>query len=265
MIQARVRRIPVLARLLWLTAGCGRLGFDGTDRSGGDAPSDIAPLGDAPAVASFAPTLAGTSTCGAMAKESATLAITNAGGSPLVVMSASATNGFDVMTPLPLAIPPGNSSTLVVTMPSAVIGTDLGGSTRTGVLTVTTSAGARDVALTSTVVGANLAALDGVGAPITLSFTSAGCPPAQNVYFTNSGNASASLSASGPTPFHAFGFSGGAVAAHTSAVAAIQPIISGACSGAFTVQYNVTGKVCTAGSIAVMATYNDTGSPCSCS
>ncbi|HVK76341.1 MAG TPA: hypothetical protein VM734_23610 [Kofleriaceae bacterium] len=261
-----MRRVPLLSCVLWtsLAVGCGD-----------DEPIfvDAAPpaLDASLATAEFAATLTMEADCGVASPPTVDLTITNTGTEPLVVSGASATGGFTVTTAEPLTIAPAGTGVLTVRPPAAVIGTDLGGTTKTGVLSFTTNetgAPTRTVDLASTINGANLVLADREDQPLTmLSFAAAsGCPAPTTVRVRNTGNRDASLddpSASG------FGFGGFSPSSFVPAQGSVQHTVSvftlGPCSGTATVSYEATGTVCTA-PLALPTTFTLPGSSgCFCS
>ena len=64
----------------------------------------------------------------------ATIAISNTGDTPLTLTSPILSSGFTMTTPFPITIAAGQSSNLQVRASAAVIGTDRGGTSRTGTL-----------------------------------------------------------------------------------------------------------------------------------
>ncbi len=224
----------------------------------------LAPMATVPATASVG------TTCGVTPAPTTDLTIGNTGTAELVISAAEVTGGFTVVTTLPLTITPANTATLTIRAPVAVIGTDLGGSTKTGTLTLTTNqAGASPtVALTSLVTGANLALVNSSNAVITSVMFNAtsGCPAPQTVNVRNTGNAVAAVGNASGSAFLFSGFSpndvnpGGSIS-HTISLFTFSP-----CSGAEAVTYSVTGTVCTTTPLPLALTFNvGSGSGCVCS
>jgi hypothetical protein len=247
-----MKRVGSLARVLWsiTTAGslgaCGRIGF-------GDSP-----------VAAVATSLALRSECG-VAVTPGELAIENQGTAPLVIDQATATGGFSIVTPLPVTIAPGAVAALRVAPPPAVIGTDVGGAQKTGVLTIVTNEGetpSRDIALTATVVGANIAITDATSAALTLTFSGSSglCPAPQPAYLANTGNAPVTLDAGAASGLALSGFSGGTLDPGASAMVLVWVTTGSACVGSGAVTYVVTGSACTTTPTVLQATFNITGS-----
>lgn len=233
--------------MLWLVAGCGRVGFEDVDA--GIGAIDVAT------------NLSLSTACGAT-PESAMLPVTNI-GTAVVTLTASASGGFVVDAPA--AIAPGETAMVSVRAPIAVIGTDRGGQAKTGALTLSTSVGERVVSLSAMVVGANLDVTDFTGAPVVnLSFTSSSCPGQLGVVVTNTGNAPATLARVTPVGYAASGFVSGMVNVGASTSVGVRPLTNGPCAGAFSVGYTVTGQVCT-GDVAVPATWTISSTSCLCS
>jgi len=239
---------------VWLAA-CGRLGFD--ELGGGvakplpdapiapddgqigvadaatpdalvpvDAPPDAPP--DGPPAAprlEVASSLALVTTCGAAPAESE-LVVTNTGTAELTIASATATNAFEVISG-PTAIAAGDSATFTIAPPMAVVGTDRGGASKTGTLTLTTNAGTQIVQLQATVQGANVAVS---AANVAFNAANGTCPGPRTVTISNTGNTSVVLGqlfASGVT---LSGFTGGTLDANSSTSVTLQPSRCGASS-----------------------------------
>lgn len=268
-----MRRTRLLTSLLWTSVSavvaCGDDGATIVD-AGVDAPPDayVGPL------AQFASALALTAECGVAVPPVVELMVTNAGNQPLEITGVSVNGGFAVTTAFPVEIAPGAAAALAVRPPAAVIGTDVGGAMKQGTLALQTNQPGTigTVALTATVRGANLALVDGGGqalASVDLSSSTGTCPVPAAVFVRNTGNAGAMLFASVGSggPFAVGGFApsasvaGGASISHDVSVSA-----TGACSGTGTVEYTVTGSVCTATPLSLPVTYNISGSStCFCS
>lgn len=277
-------RARSLSYLLWsfVAIGCGD---DGTKQVGGladappapDAPGpDATPdAPDVPVGPAFAlgevPLLQ--ATCGAEPAD-IELTVRNTGDEPLVLSEPAITEGFALNTTLPLTIAPGASAALLVRLPPAVIGTDRGGATKPGSLTVKTNEATsptRNIDVTTTVMGANLDFVNDSDEPVSLSFSSGnGCAPLA-MFLRNSGNQPVELSAattlSGSPPSLGFdGFSGGTLEAGTRARQDVHVVTSGACSGFDTASYGVTsGNVCTTGTTIQATITLGFGTNCFCS
>ncbi len=284
-----MRIAPILSCLLWSIVGVG-CGDDPTafiDARGDDASIDDAEAidaapdaaTDAATDATLAPvaTLPGSAsvgtTCGVSTPPTTDITVGNTGNGDLTISAASASGGFTVVTTLPLTVTPGNTAMLTIRAPVAVIGTDLGGSTKTGTLTLTTNqAGASPtVTLSSLVTGANLVTVNSGGTAITMFAFSSGstCPAPQTVYVRNTGNAAATIS---PTSSSSFMFSGWSPSSTVSAGSTVTQSVrldtlsSQSCSGTGTISYQATGSICTSLPLALNATYNISGqSACFCS
>jgi hypothetical protein len=213
-------------------------------------------------------------TCGAGAPSAVSVPIQNTGDGPLVI-NASATGGFVITSALPMTIAAGGSASLGLRPPTAVVGSDVGGSSRTGTLTITTNevtGATHQVNLSSTVFGANLQLVNAAGAPITsIAFNAAqACPARQTVFVRNTGNAPASIAI--PTQnFQLFQWSGFEPSASIPGGSAVSHVVgvftvNQACTGNQTVQYAATGPVCTMTPISLPLSFNITGqATCFCS
>lgn len=252
-------RTRFLARVLWSLTGvaalasCGRLGFSED------------------AIAIVTPPLELVTECG-VEPSPGDVEILNDGTIPLVIEGATTTGGFSVLTPLPVVIQPEQSATLSIMPPAAVIGTDVSGALKTGILTLSTNEG---VYLTHTfdliarVVGAQLG-FAGASMPVTLTFSAASaCPVAQGVTFVNTGDRDMSLALIPPaTSFKVTdGFAGSwTLDAGSSSYVSVAVDTAGPCSGSATVAYAVTGSVCSANPAVFDATFTITGlGNCACS
>lgn len=269
-----MRRTPLFTSLLWSSVGAVALTACGDD---GGAIIDARPIDgavdayDGP-LAMFAPTLALRAECGVAVPPAATLAVRNIGSQTLTINGATASAGFTVTTVFPIDIAPGATADLAVQPPAAVIGTDLGGSTRTGTLALQTNQPGTigTVALTSTVRGANLALTSAGGQPmasVDLSSSTGVCPAPIPVFVRNTGNEQATLVASSGSGggFGLSGFSpsnavaGGGMISHQVTVSS-----AGGCSGSNTIVYTVTGTVCTETPLSLPASFNISGSSTGC-
>jgi hypothetical protein len=264
-----MRRTPLLSSVVWSTvsgvtlllAGCGDDAPSFADARIADAPVADAASADGPspdaslAVAMFpAEVTTFAAECGVAVPDTVDVSITNSGTEPLVIASATATGGFTVVTAAPITIAPGASAALTVRPPAAVIGTDIGGSTKDGVLSfVTNETGAptRTVALASTVDGANLelrASSDIASKPLAAiaMMSSTGCPSPFEVFIHNTGNRHVQLA---PPFASGFGFQGFSPSSSLPpgeyVVAPITASTLGDCEEQGEVQFAATGAVCT--------------------
>lgn len=255
-----------LSYLLWsvLAAGCG------DDDSVGHLPdAPMAPV-TVPAITLGAvPALS--TTCGQAAPAPFDLLVTNTGTADLVISAATATGGFAVTTTLPLTIAAGGHATVSVRAPAAVIGTDRGGSMKTGTLTITsniTAAPTHTVELAALVMGANLVFTDEADQPIAenLAFSSnSTCPLPANVRLRNTGNLAIVVGNHSSASGFAFdGFSGGTIEAGAFATQLIEVRTDFDCQGSASVAYEVTGIVCTTPTVTLPVVFNINQSSCSC-
>ena len=257
-------RSRTLSLVLWSSLA-GACGGDGVGHLADAPPSTGTP------VASLATTLATMAECGVAVPDGVDLTVTNTGTADLVISAATADSGFTVTTTLPLTIAAGAHASVTVQPPASVIGTDIGGATKTGTLTLDTNESAaptHTVSLTATVLGANIAFTDANGAPLTpmLTGTSGACPAPLAVFIHNSGTEAVTVGAGSASGFAFDGFSGGAVAAGGVVMQDIRTFTQGGCSGAAAIVYPLTGTACTGPTVTLQATFNITGtSSCFCS
>jgi hypothetical protein len=282
-----MRRTPLLSSVVWSTvsgvslllAGCGDDGPSFADAAVvADAPSppDASPTDASLATASFpAEVDTFSADCGVAIPDTVDVAIMNTGTQPLVIASASASNGFSVVTKVPVTIEPGASTALAVRPPESVIGTDIGGTVKLGTLSfVTNESGAptRTVTLRSTVNGANIelrASSEPTSKPLTAisMMSSTGCPDAFEVFIHNTGNQQVQLQ----QPFASgFGFQGFSPSSSLPpgqyVVAPMTASTAGECTDQGTLSYQATGTVCTELPIEIPISYTITGqSACFCS
>jgi len=153
-----------------------------------------------------------------------------------------------MMTPLPLTVAPGGSTTLAILPPPAVVGTDLAGATKSGTLVLTTNDPATPIVdLVATVIGANVA-FTSAAMPISQVMFSAlsTCPAPQAVSMVNTGSLPATVAFTGTSNVTFSGFSGGVLDASSSAAVILHAQTTGACGvpGGYLL-YTVTGSVCT--------------------
>lgn len=267
-------RTPVLTSLLWTTvsavalAACGDDPAPIVDAAGIDGMAD-AQVGP---IAQFPATLALAAACGVALPPTVDLTVTNAGNAPLTISGATATSGFVVTTAFPIEVAAGAATTLTIRPPAATIGTDVGGATKVGVLALNTNQPGTTgtVTLTSTVEGANLVFENAASQPITqldLSSASGACPAPAAVFLRNTGNLEATIGAAAASGFTVGGFTpSSAVAPGAVITHDVMPLTFGACTSTETLQYQVTGTVCTTTPLALQATLNITGaSACFCS
>jgi len=270
-----MRRAPLLSCLLWSSVGAGTVTGCG---DGGptfiDAAVDAVEIDAIGPIAMVPPSASMTSVCGQALPATVDLTVSNGGDQPLVVSAASATGGFTVTTSLPVTVPAGGSMPLTIRPPAAVIGTDLGGSQRTGTLTLTTNQGGAPptVALSTDILGANLELLDGLGNPLTaLSLSSsAGCPGPATVSVRNTGTSTVTVASGSATYFAFSGWSPGSTVAPGSGVVSTQirawSLADNGCSHTEVLDFTATGTVCTANPIQLTAVYTVAGqSACFCS
>jgi len=256
-------------RILWSvtaassTMACGRLGFEDMSDSS---------VGDGEPIAVFESSLALTTTCGST-PIATPLAVQNKGTGPLRIEDASVTGGFRVATSLPLTIAPGETRTIEVIPPAAVIGTDLGGSQKSGVLALTTNESTamgfapREVALVADVAGANLTVTGAGMAPVQLMFTGSSglCPEAKTVFIRNTGTDPVTVSAAEATAFST-SFAGGSIEPGAAQEDNVRVNTPSACAAMGTVVYAVTGSVCSVTPVVLQASFDIMGSTsCYCS
>lgn len=275
-----MRRAPLLSCALWSTVttatllgGCGEDEQVFVDAAGIDARAIDAVEADASlAVAAFPASLTTSAACGVAVPATTDVTVMNTGTQDLVIASASASGGFTVTTATPITITPGASAALTVRPPASVIGTDVGGSTKTGVLSfVTNETGAptRTVALEVTVDGANLALVDGAGAPLaSVMFTAtSSCPSTQEISIRNTGNSGATVQLPSASGFGFAGFSpSSAVGPGETIISYVDVFTLSPCNGTATVMYQASGTVCTTLPLTLSASFAIAGqSSCFCS
>lgn len=243
-----MNRTPLLTSLLWTSitvSGAAALAGCETEEPkfiSNDGPAALVPTNIPFAVS-----------CGAAEQpEPVRFQVINSGNEVLRVTSATATNGFVVTGELPVEIQPGAAVSLQVRAPAAVIGTDVGGSIKTGKLTLETNdpRGASDISLRSSIHGANLVLTNATGAPLPkLDLTSASqssCPPPASVFLKNTGDVDAVV-AVGENDYPIERISDSStIAAGKSAEFEVSPILGSDCQTAGQIIYQVTGEVCSA-------------------
>jgi hypothetical protein len=257
-------RTPKLSLALWTTvASVGVAACGSDDRTGqlADAPPGT-PIDASPnaPIAVVPSTLTASSACGVATPPAVELTIANAGMSDLEIRSATVDGGFTIATALPATIAPGAHLALSVVPPAAVIGTDRGGTTKTGTLTLTTNetvSAAHTVDLIANILGANIDFVDQAGAPVTLFLTepSGACPAPVTVFLRNSGTETVMLSAPTASGFAFAGFSGGTIEVGAMVSQDIRLVTQGPCIGSDTIVYQVTGTAC-APSAALAGAFN---------
>lgn len=290
-ISSGVARTSQLATVLWMStatwlAGCGRLWFQGPDEeavhplpdaplfdaavvdavdaaadAAVDAPDDVAiasaPVLDAPA------TLTTTVACGA-APQQASLAVMNTGNANLEISNATITGAAFQVVAAPVLIAPGATGTFKILPPMAVVGTDLGGDVKHGMLKIESNGGNATVDLQATIQGANLV----MTAPLPLSFigSSGACPSSQQVSIQNMGNATATVGVNVTVPF-GFSFSSSSdpvLSPGETLIIDVHVVTSSACSGSGIVGFAESGGPICQISPPSSASYNILGSSTSC-
>jgi hypothetical protein len=292
-ISSGVARTSQLATLLWMSTstwltGCGRLWFQGPDQdpvgsvpdappmidaaaidaavdAAADAPDDVA-IASAP-VMDVAPMLATTVSCGA-APQQASLTVKNKGNADLQITNATVTGAPFQLKTVPVLIAPGTMASFEILPPMAVIGTDLGGDVKHGMLKIESNAGIAMVDLEATVFGANL--VMSTPQPFTFQGASGACPSTKQVSIQNMGNSAATVDPSLTGPFE-FSFSSSTdtnLSPGETLIIDVHVVTTSACSGAGTVGFSSSsGDPICAISPARSASYNIVGSSsgCSCS
>jgi len=217
-------------------------------------PITLSATGRAP-VATFGTVPAMAASCGSTATTPVTFTVQNTGDAPLTITSATASGGFVLGTTFPMTIAANASATVTVRPPLAVIGTDVGGSTKSGTLSLVTNEignPTRNIALASTVMGANLVFTDTAGNVVTsASFTATqACPARQTLYVKNTGNLSANVSIT-TANFQLFqytGFSPSSTVAVAPSIGVSHVLsvwtVQNACTGTQAMQYAATGTIC---------------------
>lgn len=249
-------RTRVLARILWSLTGiaglsaCGRLGF-GSD-----------------AVAVVTPPLQLVTECG-VAPEPAIVEITSEGTTPLVIQRAEATGGFTVVSRLPVTIEPGATTRVSILAPAAVIGTDVSGSIKSGVVTLFTNDSEEPkhtFTVEARVVGAQIA-FDAGGGSVTLTFSADNaCPAPKGVTIYNTGDRPATFTLTSPSNFRIPAPFSGTLDAGQSGFFEVQVLTAGPCTGSEKITYAVTGSVCSSVPAVLDASYSISApGSCSCS
>lgn len=245
-----MRRTGSLPRVLWALAlgACGRVGF-----------------GDEPALR-IAPELVIETECGAVSEPGA-LAIGNEGAQPVDILGADVDGGFALVAAPPAQVAAGDAIELLVRPPAAVIGTDRAGDVKRGTLVLHTSDGDLSVALSASVVGANIDLETDTGVPLTLTFSGAGCPAPITARIANTGTLPATVAVGFSQRFILTGFTSGMVTVQAGGDAPItvRPYTSSVCAASEDLTFTVTGSVCTATPFVLGGSFNITGSSsCSC-
>ncbi|HSR98042.1 MAG TPA: hypothetical protein VLM79_13370 [Kofleriaceae bacterium] len=291
-ISSGVARTSQLATLLWMSTstwlgGCGRLWFQGPDKdsvgslpdappmidaavagidaavdAAADAPDDVA-IASAP-ILDVAPTLSTTVSCGS-APQQASLVVTNKGNAALEITNATITGAAFQLKSTPVMIAPGAMGSFSILPPMAVVGTDLGGDVKHGMLKIESNAGIAMVDLEATVFGANLVMT--APQPLTFQGSSGACPAPQSVSIQNMGNSAATV---GPALTGPFGFSPSSSAdtlllPGETLIIDVHVVTSSACTGAGTVGFAPSSgdPICAITSPS-SASYNILGSSSSC-
>lgn len=269
-------RTPALTAVLWTTVALTGVGCDDNDPAIVDAAPADAPAVDSqsidasPPALSFSATLTMDAPCGGKAS-SGSLEVTNLTATEVTVSSITATGGFTVLTFGPLTVPASGTASVEIMPPDSVIGTDVGGATKTGTLTLVADQGGAlpTVALTATVVGANLTIGDETGAATSIALTSAtsACPTPRAVFVRNSGNSSATIFSSGASNFALGSLSPSSDVAAGGAISqSISAFTFSACTGSEQLDYSVSGTVCSVTPLVLSASYTIAGSSsCFCS
>ena len=239
-----------------------------------DAPADATAPSPRIGIAAM---ISGPVTCGELAPTAIVVEITNTGELDLEISALDATGGFviDPNVTFPITIAPTAMHTVAITPPVAVLGTDLAGMPKTGMLTVTTNEATATtmVPLLANVMGANLTFTDAGGASITPTFTdtTGACPAPQAVFIHNTGNLPITINYASANSFTS-NFSSGTLAAGEMVQQIIKPytLNNNACVVAETITYAVTGSLCngdsSGASIGLAASLNVTGTSfCFCS
>ena len=158
--------------------------------------------------------LAFSESCGAGPSAAQVVTITNRGASNLTLSNVASSGPFTVGAPSITTIPPTQSATIAVSGNAAAVG-DLGGASKMGTLTFDTSDPQQStisIALTETIVGANLSITDTSNNPISsLDFgqVMVGGSSTKALRVLNTGNAQVSITP-GPvaSPPWSWGFAG---------------------------------------------------------
>jgi hypothetical protein len=279
----------------WLV-GCGRVGFGDVDRDpSGDlvdapAPVDAAPPIDAEVIidgpvipAPVGPKLSVgavppmTTVCGS-APTTVSFELSNPGDLELKitdfpsVVGAFRVTQAGVELALPIRIEAGTKLKLDIEPPAAVIGTDVGGTTKRATFTVKSNAVDNprlDISVAATVMGANIVVTVPTP-PGRLNFSNASgvCPQERNATIRNGGNTNAAVVVRVPGEFAMTGASTANIAGGAAMTRLFRPFTSAACSGSAVIEYEVTdGANCGVSGVTTLnATFNIVGtSSCFCS
>jgi hypothetical protein len=280
-----VARATSFSQVLWLltatwVTGCGRIGFDLND-----PPPPVGELPDAPVVAPDSPvgpavTVTAmpsiTTACGS-APQMFMITLANTGDQELIIDSVtvdttSPTQGKVFSAPaaqFPLQIAPGATGTLQVIPPRAVVGTDRGNTTKSGMLTLHTNAAVAPapIALDALIVGANLDITMPISANLTFRSTDGSCPAPQTVKVQNTGTSGVAiqrLTAAGIAVDS--GFSGGTIAKNQTVTTSFRPFTASQCAISGVLSYDVSSGVaglCTSPAV-LNVTLDIQGSSSSC-
>jgi hypothetical protein len=278
----------------WLAA-CGRIGFgDGVSHDAGglgaappgdavvstpgaDAPAappidapGTSPSPDAappPAVSVTDDGVTMAATCGSSVVGHS-ITITNVGGQPLVLSNVKISAGFKIVSGKAATVMPSANAMFTVQPLPAQVGTDVGGTTRPGTLTMDTNDSNNlklSVPLTANIIGANIQVTDipnGDLATLTMVIpaTDGACPAPQSFSFkiTDTGSANVQLDAAGQLKFT--GFTGGAISGNTQVTTLVTPTSGNDCTQTTTIsigpQSGFSGVCQTA---AITVTYDFSG------
>jgi hypothetical protein len=254
-----MNRTPLLTSLLWTSLGAAALiGCDNEEPS-------IAESGPAAVLPAF---LNFPVDCG-KTPASQRFQVINSGNEELNVTSAMATGGFVIVAELPMTVQPGAAIVIEVKPPAAVIGTDLGGTTKIGRLTVVTNDpnGNAAIELRAQIRGANLALTDADGAPITrvdMASSTAACPAPAAVFVRNTGNVAANIKV-GESDYAVESSDSSDVAAGMSSAFQIIPDGTSDCATSGQVNFEmITTSVCTVQPLVLQVTQTTNGSSDAC-
>ncbi len=255
-----MNRTPLLPSLLWTSVGV--LALVGCD----DKEPNYEVKGPAavlPAVLDFA------IECGVTDPDPVRFQILNTGDEELRVQSATATDGFVITAELPMTVQPGASIVVQVRPPIAEIGTDLGGSTKMGKLTIQSDdpQGAATIALRAKVQGANLVFTNATDMPVTkvdLASSTATCAPPAAVFVKNTGNMKVTGLKVAESDFEYDQVGSSDVVAGGKSEFTIFPDASSDCAVTGTVSFEATGAVCSVSVLQVTQTTNGSSDACFC-
>ncbi len=234
----------------------------GAPGKGNEAGASALELGTVPAM---------TSTCGAGVGAAVAISVRNTGATPLVVTAVEATGGFGVSGGSGgFTLAADASTSILLLPPPAVVGTDLGGSSKSGLLKLNVEGGpVATVNLSSLVVGANLSLESASGTSLgLLDFrgNAGSCPAPEAVVIRNSGNAPANVELVTPKIFAMNGQKGFLVGAQTTVSRNFSVLTDAACAGSESINMVANGNVCTTLPLVFSAAFDISGSSsCFCS